>query len=263
VLRVSIAQISPEGTKDENADKVEALIRRARGADVIVFPEYSLGAKLEHVDSLAEPVNGPLIRRIATAAQEYGLTVIMGILESAEGGPYNSVVLMANGDAIVVHRKVLLFDALGSIESRYVRPGDMPLTLVRLGEFTVGFATCFELRFPEIFRSLATAGADLFIVPAAWYAGNLKEEQWLVSAASRAMENVAYLVAADSAARAFVGRSLVVNPWGHVELDLGKGERLVTWEISRDVVDEARTALPLVEIANRRVGTWTRVRRIN
>ncbi|HEU16500.1 MAG TPA: carbon-nitrogen hydrolase family protein, partial [Nitrososphaeria archaeon] len=50
MLRVSIAQISPEGTKDENADKVEALIRRARGADVIVFPEYSLGAKLEHVD---------------------------------------------------------------------------------------------------------------------------------------------------------------------------------------------------------------------
>ena len=262
MLRISIAQISPDGTKEENADKVEAIIRRARGADVVVFPEYSLGAKLEHADRLAEPVDGPLIRRLAVAARESGPTVIMGILESAEGGPYNSVVLMTNGDAIVAHRKILLFDALGSIESRHVRPGNMPLTLVRLGEFTVGLATCFELRFPEIFRSLAAAGADLFIVPAAWYAGSLKEEQWLVSAASRAMENVAYLVAADSAARAFVGRSLVVNPWGHVELDLGKGERFVAWEISRDAVEEARSALPLIEMANQHVGTWARVRRI-
>ena len=262
MLKVAVAQISPEGTKEENAEKVVSFMDKARGADVLVFPEYSLGARLELADRLAEPPDGPLMRRLAAAARARGITVFMGFLEEAEGGPFNSVAFISGGEVAVVHRKVLLFDALGSNESRYVRPGDLPLSLVGLGDFTAGVATCFELRFPEIFRSLALAGADLFVVPSAWYAGHLKEEQWLVSAASRAMENVAYLVAADSAHRAFVGRSLVVNPWGHVELDLGRGEKLAAWTISKEEVEEARRALPLLDIAGRRGASWP-VRRLD
>ncbi|MGC8555998.1 MAG: nitrilase-related carbon-nitrogen hydrolase [Conexivisphaera sp.] len=248
MLRVELAQVAAEGSKEENAGKLEAIMRGSR-ADVVVFPEYSLGARLESADALAEPVDGAIMRRLASAAAEAGVLALLGILERADGGPYNSIVALGGGDAVVVHRKAVLFDALGHAESRYVRAGDMPLTVLEIGGFSLGLATCFELRFPEIFRALADAGADAFVVPSAWYAGHLKEEQWLVSAAARAMENVSYMVAVDSAGRAFVGRSLVVNPWGHVELDLGRGERVAEWIIHEEAVREARAELPLLGIA--------------
>ncbi|MCI4460774.1 MAG: carbon-nitrogen hydrolase family protein [Thaumarchaeota archaeon] len=262
MLRIAIAQISAGADPGRNADRVEEIIRGARGADLVIFPEYSLGARIEDSDRLAEPLDGPLIGRLASAAAEAGTLVIMGILERAEGGPFNSIVALGEGDAIVVHRKAILFDALGSAESRYVRPGDMPLTLMEIGEFTAGFATCFELRFPEIFRSLAAAGADLFIVPSAWYAGPLKEEQWVISAAARAMENTSYLAAADMYGHAFIGRSLIVDPWGHVELDLGSGERVAQWALDRGAVDEARSRLPLLEMSRRLRSRELPVRRI-
>ncbi|MFP3283192.1 MAG: nitrilase-related carbon-nitrogen hydrolase [Nitrososphaeria archaeon] len=251
MLRIAIAQISAGADPERNADRVEGIIRGIRGADLAIFPEYSLGARIDRPERIAEAVDGPLVRRIAGAAADAGISVLMGILERAEGGPYNSIIAIGGGEAVVAHRKLLLFDAMGYGESRYVRPGDLPLTLIELGEFTAGLATCFELRFPEIFRSLARAGADLFIVPSAWYAGNMKEEQWIVGAAARAMENVAYLVAADNAADAFVGRSVVVNPWGHVELDLGRGERVGIWTISGDAVRDARAELPLLDISGK------------
>ncbi len=261
-LRIALAQVSPEEEKEKSARKIEGIIRGARGADLIVFPEYSLGARLEEAEAIAEPLDGEILRGLSRAASESGVLAIIGFLERAEGGPYNSIALLGRDGPLLLHRKAMLFDALGRRESDYVRPGDLPLTLLEIGGFTAGFATCFELRFPEPFREMALAGANLFIVPSAWYAGSLKEEQWVTSASSRAMENVSYLVAVDSAGRAFVGRSVVVNPWGHVELDLGRGERVAIWELDSAAVEEARSQLPLLEIARARRAKAMGVRRI-
>ena len=123
--------------------------------------------------------------------------MVASLFEPApDGRVYNTTVgYAADGSLAAVYRKIHLFDALGYRESDSVAPGSQ-VVIARLGGLSVGFMTCYDIRFPELARALAAGGADLLVLPAAWAAGTFKEEHWVTLIRARAIENTIWVAAA-------------------------------------------------------------------
>ena len=109
----------------------------------------------------------------------------------------------------------------------------------------VGFATCYDLRFPELFRSLVSRGAQVLALPAAWVSGPMKEEHWFTLLRARAIENTCYVLGADQVGRRIIGRSAAFDPMGLPLLDLGTAQEAVGLvDIDLDRLAEVRELLP-------------------
>jgi deaminated glutathione amidase len=138
---------------------------------------------------------------------------------------YNTAVAFDGaGELVASYRKLHLFDAFGHRESEEVAPGSAPV-LVTLAGMRTGLEICYDVRFGELSRALAVAGADLLVLPAAWAAGPLKEEHWLTLVRARAIENTVWVAAAGQVpdpdepptrAATGIGRSILVDPLGVV-----------------------------------------------
>ena len=120
------------------------------------------------------------------------------------------------------------------------------LLVLPVGEFVVGVVTCYDLRFPELFRVLANRGVTVFAVPAAWVSGPLKHEHWMTMCRARAIENTSYLLAAAQTPPRYCGRSLVLDPMGVELAGLGEIDGVATAEISPTRVTSVRAALPVL-----------------
>ena len=256
-VTVGVAQLQVSGSKESNVRKLKELIARKKGvnADIVVAPEYLLGVieggKTEMLGRIAESIDSPLVRELERLAVDYGFDMVTSILERQEETrkAYNSVLLIRNtGGVEVVYRKTHLFDAYGFLESKYVAPGSSLSKVMELGGVRVAFSLCFELRFPEVYRTYAIRGAEMVLTPAAWYAGHQKEEALRFLAQARAHENTIFVVIANQTGRKFVGRSMVVDPMGTVILDLGSGEGYNEVEVDIDQVYEVRKALPVLSL---------------
>ena len=252
VLRIGIIQLEGVASKEGNLSKVRKLLRNAR-ADLIVLPEYSMAPlpliSKEELARVAEPLDGPFVKGLADVAREKGASIIAGIYEKAGDGVYNTaVIISSDGDLVASYRKVHLYDAYGAKESDYFLKGEEPPPVVDIGGWRVSVAICFDLRFPELFRTAALRGADLFAVPAAWFRGDGKEEILHSLARVRAHENVAWLALAVQYGQHFTGRSALIHPMGYVVLDLGYGEKYVEAEISKEELGKAREILPLMKL---------------
>ncbi|HSP74619.1 MAG TPA: carbon-nitrogen hydrolase family protein [Cryobacterium sp.] len=225
-LGVAVAQFAPGREPAENLAAMRALAETAaaRGARLIVFPEYS--AFFESVlgpafVAAAEPLDGPFVRALAALAADLGVHVVAGMLESTDDPDRFSNTLVAldpAGELVAKYRKLHLYDAFGDRESDWVLPGavEEPETF-DVGGLRVGLQTCYDIRFPEVTRRLVDAGVELVLVPAEWVRGPLKEQHWRTLLTARALENTVYLAAADHAPPVGVGNSMVVDPMG-VEL---------------------------------------------
>jgi predicted amidohydrolase len=147
------------------------------------------------------------------------------------------------------YRKLHLYDALGHKESDALVPGRIDgdeLFTLALGDFVIGVATCYDLRFPELFRALVDRGATAFAVPAAWVAGPLKQDHWMTMCRARAIENTSYLMAAAQPPPTYCGHSLVIDPMGIELARLGETEGVAIAEISSEHVRSVREALPVL-----------------
>ncbi len=148
------------------------------------------------------------------------------------------------------YRKVHLFDAMGGRESIRVAPGDPGEVVVfEVGGLRAGIVTCYDLRFPELARSLVDQGATLLAVPAHWYNGPGKAAVWETLVRARAIENTAYVVAACKPGPECVGRSAIIDPMG-VELAVAGGDDdgvVVSADLRVERVTEARRLLPVLE----------------
>jgi predicted amidohydrolase len=118
-----------------------------------------------------------------------------------------------------------------------------------------GLLICYDLRFPELSRLLTIKGADVLIAPSAWVAGEMKEEHWQTMIKARAIENGSYIVAPDQVGNIYCGKSMVVDPFGVVLLDMGKREGVEIVDIDKARIQQVRRSLPLLK--NRRTDVYT------
>jgi deaminated glutathione amidase len=251
-MRVALGQIPIGDDPKENLRRVRDALASAPDADLAVFPEGTQMRFGRHLAERAEPLDGPWVTGLAEAAREHGTAVVAGMFEPARGGRvYNTAVAVdGSGELVGSYRKVHLFDAFDDRESDLVAAGTEPV-VVRLAGLNVGLITCYDIRFPELARALVDRGADILVVIAAWVQGPFKEEHWTTLVRARAIENTSWVVAVGKAPERKVsdgvygtGRSLLVDPMGAVQADLGlfPGVRVV--DLDPAMTDRVRRILP-------------------
>ncbi len=234
----------------------------ARGAALVVFPEATMRCFGRSLIEIAEPLDGPWATAVAAAARAHGVVAVVGMFTPAADGRVRNTLYVVGPGIEARYDKIHLFDAYGFAESDTVAPGDEPLVLDIAG-VSVGFATCYDVRFPNLFTTLADRGAQLVVLPASWGAGAGKLDQWRVLVRARALDATTYVVAAGQADPASVqvtsnpkaptgiGHSLAVSPTGEVLDELGAGPGLLVVDVDVETVAAARASLPV--LANRRI----------
>jgi len=261
-MRVALCQIPVSAKPPVNAGRVTAALREAaeQGAELAVFPEATQVRFGSDLRAAAEPLAGPFCSGLAAAAKDTGVALVAGVFEPApDGRVYNTAVAFdGHGELVASYRKLHLFDAFGHRESGLVAPGAVPVVCSLAGVRT-GLEICYDVRFGELSRALAVAGAHLLVLPAAWAAGPLKEEHWITLVRARAIENTVWVAAvgqvpdpAEPPTRAAtgVGRSMLVDPLGVVRLDLGPAAGLAVADVDVGLVQTVRATVP--SLANRR-----------
>ncbi|MFI9269946.1 carbon-nitrogen family hydrolase [Kitasatospora sp. NPDC052896] len=252
-MRASLIQLSVSDSEPvaERRARVAALVRAQQDADLVVLPElWPLGGFAYDAWSTgAEPLDGPTVEAMSAAARAAGVWLHAGsIVERDPDGPiYNTSLLFApSGDLAHTYRKIHRF-GFDSGEAIAMGAGQEIVTATTdLG--VLGLATCYDLRFPELFRALLDAGAELLVVPAAW--PERRREHWTLLARARAVEEQAYVLACNTggthAGVEQAGHSLVVDPWGRVLAEAGPGEEVLTVEFDPAEVARARQEFPVL-----------------
>jgi len=241
-----------------NLARASALVREAaaRGARLVVLPEVMTWRGLRDAEAEnSEPIPGPSTDAMASLARECSIYVCMGsfLERSNSSRPYNTSCLFdPNGTLIASYRKIHLFDVelpnmVSVRESELRSPGtDVVTAATPLG--TLGLSICYDLRFPELYRRLSRAGAEILLVPSA-FTFPTGAAHWEVLCRARAIENQCYVIAADQTGRsphghADWGDSLIVDPWGRVIGRAGDGEGVVLAEIDLEYLARVRRELP-------------------
>ena len=265
-MRVALCQIPVSSTPAVNAERVtDALASAAdQGADLAVFPEATQIRFGSDLRAAAEPLDGPFCAGLAAAAKDSGVALVAGVFEPApDGRVYNTAVAYDGaGELVTSYRKLHLFDAFGQRESRHVAPGSAPVVCTLAGVRT-GLQICYDVRFGELSLTLAAAGAQLIVLPAAWAAGLFKEDHWVTLVRARAIENTVWVAAAGQVpdpgepptrAATGVGRSMLVDPLGVVRLDLGPAAGIATGEVDLGLIETVRASVP--SLANHRADVF-------
>ena len=257
---VAVCQFAPGADSAQNRARAAELIAQAarQGARVIVLPEYSdyfVAPFDETLAQHAESLDGEFVAALRSAAAEHDAIVVAGLLEPADSTRvHNTVVAVSDAGVLAVYRKQHLYDAFGHRESDWVAPGELGEAAVFEADgIRFGLMTCYDLRFPEVARTLADAGADAMIVPAEWVRGPLKEHHWNTLLTARAIENTAYVIAADHPAPIGVGLSQVVDPQGVVVAGVSSGEGVALASVDPDLVTRTRETNPALRLRRYRV----------
>jgi predicted amidohydrolase len=249
-LGVAVAQFEPTADQTANRAVIRRLAERAadRGADLVVLPEYSSfftnppgPVFAEH----AEAVDGPFTAALGAIAADLGVVLVAGLVEAVGSKVANTLVAVDADRVLATYRKQHLYDAFGGRESEWLAAGplDEP-QLFDAGGVRVGMQTCYDIRFPEVTRRLAVAGAELVLVPAEWVRGPLKEQHWRTLLAARAIENTLYVAGADHVPPIGVGASAIIDPMGVTLAGLGEQEDVAVAAVSRARLAAVRTANP-------------------
>ena len=257
-VRAAVCQLaSTADPADNRSAAVRAVAEGAsRGAELVVLPEAmqrSFDPPDADLSADAETLDGPFVAALGEAAAREGVTVVAGMFETVPHTKkvHNSLVIVSAGGLVARYRKLHLYDALGWRESDRVvagTPTEDASVVVSVAEHRIGVMTCYDVRFPEVARMLVDAGATVLVVPAAFVQGPGKAEQWRVLLQARAMENTAYVVAADQPGPDYTGLSMIVRPAGHVMTSLDESASgVAVAELSVEVTAKVRRALPLLE----------------
>jgi predicted amidohydrolase len=255
-VRIALCQLVSSPKKSENLGAALQAIREAkrRGADLALLPEVFMAFLHPNEPAtaadVAEPVDGPFVSALGTEARAQRLYVACGLWETAPGErdrAFNTTVLLGpDGTRLLSYRKTHLYDAFAFRESDRVVPGHEAPDVVRTPLGTLGLLVCYELRFPELARRAALAGADVLLIPSAWIAGPLKEQHWATLLAARAIENTIFVAAANQTGNISVGRSMLVDPMGVPVVEAGEEAGVFTGDAELARIGRVREKLPLL-----------------
>ncbi len=230
--------------KAANLRRAAELIDGVNGADLILLPEiWNVGYfAFDAYGAESEGLSGPTVSMLREKAAAKGCFLFGGSIVEADGGEYynTSVLIDRQGGIAGTYRKIHLF-GYQSEEARLLTRGEAPMVVdTELGKF--GLSTCYDLRFPELYRRMAVMGAEVFLVASAWPYPRL--EAWLLLNRVRALENQVFLVSSNCAGsnrgKGFVGHSMVADPWGTPLASGGDGECVVRAEVDVAQVPKAR-----------------------
>ncbi len=260
-MKLALAQIAIEGgdvgaNVGRATDAIESAA--AKGADLVALPEiFNVGYfSFETYQRNAESLTGPTLTHISDLADEHDIAVLAGsIVEdlsltdsetpAEEGLSNTSVFFDRDGRRQAVYRKHHLF-GYESAEAELLVPGES-LGVAEFEDVTVGMTTCYDLRFPELYRDIVEAGATLLLVPSAWPYPRI--EHWKVLAQARAIENQCFLAAINGSGSyedaTLIGRSTVYDPWGTVLASTGDEPELVIRDIDPTRVERVREEFPV------------------
>lgn len=263
-MRIAVAQIVSGVDPAPNLAIVRTFAARAKdaGASLVVFPEATMASFATRSSDVAEPLDGPWASAIIAIAREVGIAIVAGMFTSVRAhtgrARARNTLIVADASGVVTHYdKMHMFDAWGFEESRHIEAGDRPVTF-EIDGLTVGLAVCYEVRFPELFKYLAQAGAQVVVVAASWMRGSGKADQWRALNRARALDSTCYIVSAGQGVPATVGllskpdaptgvgHSVVVSPLGDVLAEAGDAPELLVVDLDPDAVADARRRLPVL-----------------
>lgn len=264
-ITLSIIQFNaPDEAKAETVEKALGFLEIAgqRGSNLAVLPEVWTGTGFSSAEAhkaLAEPIPGPTTAKLQEVARKYAMYIVGSFYEDAgDGRIFNTApVIGPSGEILGKYRKTHLFDAggrtdlpAGIMESKKVVPGEeLQLYDTNLCRFGVGI--CSDIRFPEIFRAYALAGAELVILPTAFLSPRV--DHWDFLLRGRAADSQLFIAASGMTGReknsgvSFIGRSAVVDPWGVVLACAPDEEAIITTVIDLEQVGRVRAWWPLNE----------------
>ena len=262
-VRIGCVQSRPLATFDEAIEEARRLAGDAvaAGAELVCLPEYCGGLKSEgglFAPPTAPEARHPVLAALRDFASDAGVWMLIGSI--AVDGPGDRLVnrgyvIDDPGDIRARYDKIFLFDVDLSPTQRYresavVAPGGQAV-LVDTPWGRLGLTICYDLRFPQLYRSLAQAGAEILAVPAA-FTKVTGEAHWHVLNRARAIENGAVVVAPCAVGEvpgggAAYGHSLIVSPWGEVLADGGDGVGYVVATVDVESVASARGRIPSLE----------------
>lgn len=262
-IKIAVCQLRTELEQSVTMEKAGDMVRRAAGAgaDIVVLPEmFNCPYSKEYFRKYAALGHGAAVEAMSGWAKENGVLLVGGsVPETEDGRIYNTCFVFDEaGRQIARHRKVHLFDVdvpgMRFTESNTFSPGsNITVFDTRFGK--MGAAVCFDLRFPELFRAMASRGAKLIFLPAQFNMAT-GPAHWELSLRARAVDNEVFIVAAAAAryegfSYECWGHSTVVGPYGDVIASCGEKEQILYADIDLDRVDQVRRMLP----------TFTRLRR--
>lgn len=264
-MRIGLAQMNSQDNKKENLLSAETLIRELAGygAKLVMLPEHFdyIGPDREKPRQ-AESIEGSLsLEMIRNIASELKIYIHLGSFLERDGDDLfnTAVVFNPSGEIIAKYRKIHLFDVeipggRTYLESDTISPGN-ETTLFTIGDLVFGMATCYDLRFPELFRSLTGQGADVLLLPAAFTLETGKDH-WELLLRARAVENQCWMAGAGQWGTApphhsSYGRSMVVDPWGIVVAQAVDGISTVIADLDLDILQSIRTTFPALNHVRR------------
>ena len=263
-MTVSAIQItSDDAAKDATIERMMGFLDLAgrRGSELVVLPEIWTGAGLSTEEAyldLAEPIPGPTTDLLAQKARKYGIYIVGSMYEREGNQHYNSSPLITpEGEIMGKYWKTHLFDAPnrpdikgGIRESDHVEAGT-ELPVFQTNPAKVGVSVCSDLRFPEVYRELALKGAEVIVCASAFLSPRF--DHWEFFLRARATENQCWVVASGQygvepqSGIAFVGRSMVVDPWGTVVATASDEEGVITTDIDLNFAEEIKRRYPLMD----------------
>ncbi len=255
-MSISIAQIDVTTSQpEENLRKGESFIAEAarRGSNVICLPEmWTTGFNWANNQQIAHE-HQDVISRIGEMARKYGIWINGSVLALNETGKVSntSILFDDQGRHAGLYRKTHLFTLLH--EDEHMAPGES-LTIVDTPWGKAGLAICYDIRFPELFRTYALKGVKFVFLPMAFPYPRL--EHWKILVRARAIENQMFMIGVNQVGRedfgtdgwvTYFGDSVIIDPWGQTVVEAGEAdEMLLTATIDTDRVDEIRAAMTVL-----------------
>lgn len=258
--QIALCQMSVGLDKSKNLETAERMVRTAAsaGSKIIALPEiFNCPYSNQYFKEYAENEKGETVKQLSNLAKELGILLIGGSIPEVEGNRYynTSFTFDQRGTLIAKHRKIHLFDiqlknGIAMKESDTFTGGEK-MTVFDTEFGKIGVAICYDIRFPELIRSMALAGAKLIVLPAA-FSVTTGSAHWDITMRLRAVDNQVFLAAVsparnpDSPYQAY-GHSCIASPWGDFTAMTDHRESIVYGQIDPDYVDSIREQLPLLQ----------------
>ena len=264
-MKIAALQMVSGLSLQANLDTALSLLQQAAasGAELAVLPEYFCLMGLADTDKLAFRENfgqGPIQDFLGQTARALGLWIVGGTLPLVADDEQHvlntSLAFSPQGECVARYDKIHLFQFDNGreryVESVVIQAGHQPVVFdatARSGEvWRIGLSVCYDLRFPELYRTLSAQGADLLLVPSA-FTHTTGQAHWETLLRARAIENLAYVLAPAQGGKHENGRrtwghSMLIDPWGQVLSLQAEGAGVVLGELDRSQLERVRQQLP-------------------